>query len=112
MLQFHASLTGQKLQRKHYTGILRRFRVLLAETWIIISVIRGICTWPFSESQFRAMISYLEFTWHDELWSVHSDEGVHAAEEEDGQDDGEVTDELPHLQVEEVNKRFDCAFVF
>ena len=40
---------------------------------------------------------YLEFTWHYELWGVHTDEGVHAAEEEDGQDDRKVTDELPHL---------------
>lgn len=35
---------------------------------------------------------YLEFAWHYELGSVHTDEGVHAAEEEYGQDDGEVAD--------------------
>lgn len=41
---------------------------------------------------------YLEFTWHYELWSVYTDEGVHAAEEKNGQDDRKVTDELPHLE--------------
>lgn len=40
---------------------------------------------------------YLEFTWHYELWGLHTDKGVHAAEEKNSQDDGKVTDELPHL---------------
>lgn len=39
----------------------------------------------------------LEFTWHDEFWSFDSHQHVDSAEDEDGQDDGEVTDELPHL---------------
>lgn len=39
----------------------------------------------------------LEFSWHNEFWSVHSHEHVDSAEDEDGQDDGKVTDELPHL---------------
>lgn len=50
---------------------------------------------------------YLEFTWHYELWSVHTDEGVYAAEEENGQDDREVTDELPHLEGRNICSRFD-----
>lgn len=50
---------------------------------------------------------YLEFTWHYELWSVHTDEGVHAAEEKDGQDDRKVTDELPHLEGGNIYSRFD-----
>lgn len=41
---------------------------------------------------------YLEFTWHYELWSFHTDKGVHAAEEQNGQDDRKVADELPHLE--------------
>lgn len=39
----------------------------------------------------------LEFTWHDEFWSFDSHKHVDSAEDEDGQDDGKVTDELPHL---------------
>lgn len=34
-----------KLQRKHYAGILKNLRGFVAETWIIISVVRGKCTW-------------------------------------------------------------------
>lgn len=45
---------------------------------------------------------YLEFTWHYELWSVHTDKGVHAAEEEDGQDDRKVADEFPHLEARHI----------
>lgn len=41
--------------------------------------------------------TYLEFTWHDEFWSINSDEHINSAEDEDGQDDGKVTDEFPHL---------------
>lgn len=48
--------------------------------------------------------TYLEFTWHYELRSVHTDEGVHATEEEDGQDDGKVTDQLPHLATRKQDK--------
>lgn len=43
-------------------------------------------------------VRYLEFTWHNELRSVYTDKGIHATEDENGQDDGEVADELPHLQ--------------
>lgn len=46
----------------------------------------------------HAHVRYLEFTWHNELWSVYTNKGVHATEDENGQDDGKVTDELPHLQ--------------
>lgn len=46
------------------------------------------------------MFLYLEFTWHDQLWGVHTDEGVHATEEKNGQDDRKVTDEFPHLQTQ------------
>lgn len=54
--------------------------------------------------------TYLEFTWHYELWSVHTDEGVHAAEEKNGQDDGEVTDELPHLEGGNIQPVQQCFF--
>lgn len=56
---------------------------------------------------FRVCGVYLEFTWHYELWSVHTDEGVHAAEDEDGQDDRKVTDELPHLEGRNIHSRFN-----
>ena len=45
----------------------------------------------------------LELSWHDEFGRLDSDEHVHPTEDEDGQDDGEVTDELPHLR--EANRR-------
>lgn len=50
---------------------------------------------------------YLEFTWHYELWSVHTDKGIHATEEKNGQDDRKVTDELPHLEGGNIYRRFD-----
>lgn len=46
----------------------------------------------------QVCVGYLEFTWHNELRSVNTDKGIHATEDENGQDDGEVTDELPHLE--------------
>ena len=49
--------------------------------------------------------AYLEFTRHDELRGVHADHGVHATEQKNGQDDGEVTDELPHLDGGEDGRR-------
>lgn len=49
---------------------------------------------------------YLEFTGHDELGRGHADEGVHAAEEQDGHDDGEVADQLPHLGEEDGQEGF------
>lgn len=93
-----------ELQRKHYFGI-STFS-FLTETRVIISVIRGSCTWlviiihltKLSVTSTSVCRMYLEFTWHYELWSVYTDEGVHAAEEKDGQDDRKVTDELPHLE--------------
>lgn len=45
----------------------------------------------------------LEFTWHYELWGVHTDEGIHTAEQKNGQDNGKVTDELPHLGERKVS---------
>lgn len=39
----------------------------------------------------------LEFTWHNEFWSINSYKHINSAEDEDGQDDGKVTDEFPHL---------------
>lgn len=44
----------------------------------------------------------LEFSWHNELWSFHPHEHVDSAEDEDGQDDGKVTDEFPHLGSRET----------
>lgn len=41
--------------------------------------------------------THLEFSWHNEFRSVDSYEHIHSAEDEDGQDDGKVTDEFPHL---------------
>lgn len=55
---------------------------------------------------------YLEFTWHYELWSVYTDEGVHAAEEKDGQDDRKVTDELPHLEGGKITAGLTKVFLF
>lgn len=55
--------------------------------------------------------AYLEFTWHYELGSVDTDEGVHAAEEKDGQDDRKVADELPHLGGGKVYSTFECFFL-
>lgn len=40
---------------------------------------------------------YLEFAGHDELRRVNANQRVHAAEQQDGQDDGKVADELPDL---------------
>lgn len=56
--------------------------------------------------------TYLEFTWHYELWSVHTNEGIHAAEEKNGHDDGEVTDELPHLEGGNIQPVRQCFFFF
>lgn len=39
----------------------------------------------------------LKFCWHNEFRSLDSYEHVDPAEDQDGQDDGEVTDEFPHL---------------
>lgn len=62
---------------------------------------------------------YLEFTWHYKLRSVHTDEGIHAAEKKNGQDDRKVTDELPHLErgnIHSIHFRItgssDIFFVF
>ena len=44
--------------------------------------------------------THLEFTWHYELGSVDTDQGIHTAEDENGQDDGKITDKLPHLDKE------------
>lgn len=41
--------------------------------------------------------THLELRWHDELGGVHAYEHVNSTEDEDGQDDGEVADEFPHL---------------
>lgn len=41
---------------------------------------------------FSVCRTYLEFTWHYELWSVYTNKGIDATEEEDGQDDGKVAD--------------------
>lgn len=41
--------------------------------------------------------SHLEFTWHDEFRSFHSHQNIDSTEDEYGQDDGKVADELPHL---------------
>ena len=49
--------------------------------------------------------THLEFTWHYELGSVHTDKRVHAAEEQNGQDDRKVTDELPHLDGEKHSQQ-------
>lgn len=41
--------------------------------------------------------THLEFSWHNEFWSIDSYEHVNTTEDEDGQDDCKVTDEFPHL---------------
>lgn len=41
--------------------------------------------------------THLEFSWHNEFGSIDSYEHINPAEDEDGQDDGKVTDEFPHL---------------
>lgn len=68
-----------KLQRKHFTGILKNCNGFLAETWIIISVIRMkqhlqqkkktssflVDVHHFSIRSTSSMCGiYLEFTWH------------------------------------------------
>ena len=44
--------------------------------------------------------THLEFSWHDELGCVHSDQGIHTTENDNSQDDGEITDQFPHLRVQ------------
>lgn len=39
----------------------------------------------------------LEFSWHDEFRGFHSHQNIDSTEDEYGQDDGKVADELPHL---------------
>lgn len=41
--------------------------------------------------------THLEFTWHDEFGSFHSHQNIDSTEDEYGQDDGKVADELPDL---------------
>lgn len=41
--------------------------------------------------------AYLKFSRHKELWCVQSHQGVNTHKDQDGQDDGKVTDQLPHL---------------
>lgn len=45
----------------------------------------------------------LEFSWHNEFRSIDTDEHINSAEDEDGQDDGKVTDEFPHLRQKKTH---------
>lgn len=79
-------------QRQNYTKIERAF-ALRTDRQKLVSLIMGFCT-----CRLLFIKGYLEFTWHNELRSVHTDEGIHATEDQNGQDDGKVADQLPHLE--------------
>lgn len=50
--------------------------------------------------------THLEFTWHDEFRGFHSHQNIDSTEDEYGQDDGKVADELPDLGKGEGTRRW------
>lgn len=54
-------------------------------------------TLEFCSNTLKAGGTHLEFTWHNEFRSIDSNEHIDSTEDEDGQDDGKVTDEFSHL---------------
>ena len=45
----------------------------------------------------RQKFTYLELTWHNQFWSVHTYQSIYYTKDENGQDNGKVTDELSCL---------------
>lgn len=81
-------------QRLNYTEIERAFALRQK----LVALIVGFCTCSLAAAQLLFIKRYLEFAWHNELRSVHTDQGIHATEDQNGQDDGKVADQLPHLE--------------
>lgn len=50
------------------------------------------------EQQAKEALAHLELTWHNQLRSIHTDEGVYYTEYENGQDDGKIADQFSCLK--------------
>ena len=46
----------------------------------------------------RQKLTYLELTWHNQFWSIHTYQGIYCTKDENGQDNGKITDQFSCLE--------------
>lgn len=61
----------------------------------------------------RQKFTYLELTWHNQFRSIHTYQSIYYTEDENGQDNGKVTDQFSCLRKKKRNQRlFSTGYMY
>ena len=61
----------------------------------------------------RQTFTYLELAWHNQFWSVHAHQGIYYTKDENGQDNGKITDQFSCLEkIKRNQEAFSTRYMY